>query len=106
MVEPGALALGQLGLEQPDGHLSQRVVVRVSLGSHRGLRPDLLQPLRVADGQVLRALVGMVDESLQAGSSRAQIAMSRASSVSSARMVWLSRQPTIHRVKTSTTKAT
>ena len=64
------------------------------------------QALCVADGQVLHAPVGTVDQVWQLLPLRNQIAISKASRARSADKVLATRQPTISRENTSVTKAT
>src|SRR5487761_1625387 len=62
---PGALAADQLGLVKAVDRLGQGVVTRVALGAHRIHRSLRLEPIGVADRQVLAASVGVVDEALE-----------------------------------------
>ena len=78
---PGALVADQLGLEQGVERLGQGVVVGVALGADRGDGAGLGEAFGVADGSVLHAAVGVVDQSGQvgAGVGGAQMPISRAS---------------------------
>ena len=54
--------MDHLGLVQPVDRLGQGVVVAVALAAHRGLDTRLCQALCVANGDVLRPPVGMMDQ--------------------------------------------
>ena len=59
--------MDQFGLVQPVDSLGQRVVVAVTTTSNRGLDPGLGQPFGVADADVLRAPVRVVNERIAIG---------------------------------------
>ena len=54
--------MDHLDLVQAVDRLGQRVVVAVALAAHRGLNTSFCEPFAVADGDVLRPPVGMVDQ--------------------------------------------
>jgi hypothetical protein len=54
--------MDQFGLVQAVDGLGQRVVVAVALAAHRGLDAGLGQPFAVADADVLRPAVRVVDQ--------------------------------------------
>src|SRR4029450_5496339 len=59
---PRGSTMDELGFVQPVDRLGQRVVVAVALAPPRRLDPTFDQPLGVADGDVLRAAVGVMDQ--------------------------------------------
>ena len=59
---PWPAAPDDLGLEEPDDALRERVVVRVADRPDRGLDPRLGEPFGVANRQVLRSTIAVVDE--------------------------------------------
>lgn len=59
---PGAASMNQLRFVQPVDSLGQGVVVAVATASNRRFDAHLSQALRVADGHILRASVGVVDQ--------------------------------------------
>jgi hypothetical protein len=59
---PGCSAMDQLGLVESVDLLGQRVVVAVALAPHRGLDASLGQPLAVADADVLRPAIRVMDQ--------------------------------------------
>ena len=63
-VAPRAAAADDLGFEQADDALGQRIVVRISDAADGAFEPRLGEPVGVADRQVLGAAVAMVDEAL------------------------------------------
>ena len=63
---PRCPAVDQLGLVQPVDRLGQRVVVAVALAAHRRLDAGLGQTLAVADRDVLRAAVAVMDQGVVA----------------------------------------
>src|SRR5262249_57936137 len=62
---PGPATVDQLRLVEPMDRLRDGVVEAVPLGTDRTDDASLRQPLGVADGQVLHASVGVVDEALE-----------------------------------------
>jgi hypothetical protein len=80
---PPTPAVDELGFVQPVDGLGQGVVIRVAAASDRTHRLRLGQPLGVAEREVLDTLVGAMDEVGQRVT-RAQIAISNASTASSA----------------------
>src|SRR5262252_617317 len=62
---PGPATVDQLRLVEPMDRLRDGIVEAVPLGAHRTDGACLRQPVRVANGQVLHAPVGMVDEALE-----------------------------------------
>ena len=56
--------MDQLGLVQPIDHLGQGVVVAVTLAADRRRNAGLGQPLAVADRDVLRASVAVMDQGI------------------------------------------
>lgn len=60
---PGAFLANQLRFVKAVDRLGQCVVVAVSGAAHRGLDSRLQEPLAVADGDVLRAPVAVMDQS-------------------------------------------
>ena len=82
---PWAAMANQLGLVQPVERLGEGVVVAVAARADRGHDAGLGQPLAVADGQVLRAPVAVMDQLPSASVRRAQSAISSASSARSVR---------------------
>ena len=66
---PWTEAADDLGLEQPDHRLGERVVVAVADAAHRRRDPGVAEALGVANGQVLRAAVAVMDQSAAAGRS-------------------------------------
>jgi hypothetical protein len=59
---PGAFLANNFGLVKAIDGLGQRIVVAVSGAAHRGLDSRLQEPLAVANGDVLRALVAVVNQ--------------------------------------------
>jgi len=59
---PRPAVTNDLGLEQSDDRLGQRVVVRVPSTADRRLDPGLGQALRVADRKILHAAIAVMDE--------------------------------------------
>ena len=53
-----------LGLEQPDHALGERVVVRVADAADGGIDTGLGEPLGVTDADVLRSAVAMMDKAV------------------------------------------
>ena len=101
------VAVDELGLVEAVDGLGQGVVIAVALGVPTELTAfGFGQALRVADGEVLDAPIGVVHESREVAGPRAQIAISRASRARSARRAsMLTGQPTIARLKASIMKA-
>jgi len=65
---PGSAAMYQLCLVQAVDGLGQRIVIAVALTTHRGLNACFSKTLAVADGNILRAYVAMVNKaSLRSG---------------------------------------
>jgi hypothetical protein len=54
------------GLVQPIDCLGQGVVVAVTLAAHRGLNASFCEPFAVADGNVLRPPIGMMEQGIDA----------------------------------------
>ena len=54
--------MDHLGLVQPVDRFSQGVVVAVTFAAHRGLNASFCEPFAVADADVLRPPVGMVNQ--------------------------------------------
>lgn len=63
----GRSAVNQFGFVQPIDGLGQRVVVAVATTADRGFDASLGQALGVANGQVLGASVGMMNQGIGAG---------------------------------------
>src|SRR5471032_3130172 len=59
---PRSTAMYQFCLVQAVDGLGQRVIIAVALTAHRGLNAGLRQTLAVADGNVLRAPVAMMNQ--------------------------------------------
>ena len=57
----------ELRLVQTDDGLGQRVVVGVSARTDRADRAGIVQPLRVANSEVLDATVGVMNQTLEVG---------------------------------------
>ena len=55
----------QFSLVQPVDRLGQSVVVAVTPATHRRFHSSFAKPLGIADGDILRAPVGMVDQTPQ-----------------------------------------
>src|SRR3954463_4873564 len=65
---PGTAMPDELGLVQPVDRLGQRVVVGVATAAHGRCDAGIGEPIRVADRQVLRSAVAVVDEPLEVSS--------------------------------------
>ena len=61
-VAPGTAPADHLGFEQTDDRLGQRIVVTVADAADRGLDASLGQALGVADRDLLRPPIAMMDE--------------------------------------------
>ncbi len=66
--------------------LRHRVVVRVADGANRGFDADLSEPLRVADTEILNAVVAVMNEVLFVGSSVKSLLQSIESKIASQRL--------------------
>ena len=64
---PGAFLANQLRFVKPIDRLGQSIVVAVSGAAHRGLNSRLQEPLTVADRNVLRAPVAVMNQSALLG---------------------------------------
>jgi len=64
---PGSLLANHFGLEETMEGFGQGVVVAVAAGSDRGHGAGLGEALRVTDSQVLDAAVGVIDQTVKAG---------------------------------------
>src|SRR2546428_3279150 len=62
---PRSFLVNQFGLVQAVEGFGERVVVRVAAGADGSHRARAGEPLRVADGEILRTAVGMADESVE-----------------------------------------
>ena len=54
-----------LGLEESDDGLGERIVVRVVLAAHGRFDSGHSQPLRVADREILHASIAVMDQALR-----------------------------------------
>src|SRR5262245_37229345 len=68
-ITPGTTVVNDLGLEQSDDRLGQRVVVRVAYAADRRLDASLLQALSVTNREILAAPVAMMNHALGVGAS-------------------------------------
>lgn len=59
---PWTTSVDHLGLEQPIDRLVQGMVVTISDAAYRGLNPGFSQALGVANGDVLRPAIRLVDK--------------------------------------------
>jgi len=99
------LLVDDLCLVEADDGLGQRIVIGVAAGTDRADCAGVGEALGVANCEVLDATVGVINQTLEAREPLDQIAISRASSASSARRVVDTFQPTMYRLNTSVTKA-
>mgnify|MGYP005863839173 CR=1 FL=1 len=102
---PRCTTVDELGLAEIPDCLGKGVVVAVATAADRRFDAGFGQTRAVADGQVLRSSVAVMDQRAIT-CWRACSARSRASSTKSVRIVVLTRQPTLRRAYTSITKAT
>ena len=89
--------MDHLGFEEADHRLSERIVVRVPNRSPGRLDTGLGLPFRVADGEVLRAAVGVADQTRTAARPSLMDGLFKASSTKPAVAVRLTRHPTMRR---------
>ena len=103
---PRAAAADQFRLVEPVDRLGESVIVTVALGPRGGFRADLDDPIRVDHGEVVRPVVGVIDEPIERAAALKAAIFSACSSSTSAFSVGATFHPTIIRENTSITNAT
>src|SRR5471030_2766215 len=92
---PGSTAMYQFCLVQTVDGLGQRIVVAVALTAHGRFNAGFRQAFTVADGDVLRAPVAVMNQCVVTLRWRAYSACSKASKTKSVRIELLTRQATM-----------